>query len=363
MQNKIISIITSIIILTLMIIFVFSKKQDFSYNENRYLEELPKFSFEKLINDEYIDKLTSFFQDHFPFRDNFINIRTNTLKILNFKEVNNVFINSKYLIEKYNKPLKTEKLIKKLNYLNEELNVNTTLMLIPTSISIYKEYVPKYYTNNQIDTMNYIYDNIDFNYINIYEDLLKNKDKYQLYYYQDHHWTIYGSYLAYKKYCEVNNIKYYDLNEYKITEVNNKFRGTLYSKIVKSTDKDDIIYKVEKDGMEYKLKYFDHETNSLYDEKYLNEKDKYSYYLSNNSSIIEIESNVDNNEELLIIKDSYANNFIPFIINHYKKIIVIDPRYYKSSIIKYVKDNNIKNVLFLYNMNTIDNDSGIYTID
>ena len=115
--------------------------------------------------------------------------------------------------------------------------------------------------------------------------------------------------------------------------------------------------------MKYSLKYYDHITDTLYDDKYLNEKDKYSYYLSNNSSIIEIDTNVDNNEQLLIIKDSYANSLIPFLVNHYKKLIIIDPRYYKSSIIDYINNNNIKNVLFIYNMNTIDKDSGIYTID
>ena len=362
MSNKIISIITSLIIIFIMILFIFSDKQKFSYNENRYLQELPQFSFDKLVNNEYLDKLSKYLEDQFPYRNNLINIKTNTLLTLNFKEVNNVFINKKYLIEKYTLPKKTEKLIKKLNNIKEEIDSNIEIMLVPTSVSIYDEYIPKFYVNKQIETMNYIYDNIDLDYINIYDILKQNKDNYQLYYYTDHHWTIYGAYLGYISYCKKNNIKYYDLNDFKITKVNDEFKGTLYSKVLKNT-LNDSIYRVDMDGMEYKLKYIDHTTNTLYDDKYLNEKDKYSYYLSNNSSIIEIETNIKNNEELLIIKDSYANSLIPFLVNHYKKITIIDPRYYKSSIINYVKENNIKNILFVYNMNTIDEDAGIYTID
>ena len=362
MKDKIISLTTSFIIILLMIMFIFSNKKEFSYNENRYLEKQPSFSINSLINNEYLDKLTSYFQDHFPFRENFINIRTNYLLLLNFKEINNVFINNEYLIEKYNKPLKTDKLIKKLNYINDSIDSNLEIMLVPTSVSIYDEYVPKYYTNNQIDTLNYIYNNIDFKSINLYDILKENKDKYKLYYYMDHHWTIYGSYLGYLKYCEENNIKPYALDDFKITEVSNTFEGTLYSKVLKKT-KDDSIYKIEKEGTTYNLKYYDKTTDTLYDDSYLLGKDKYSYYLSNNSSIIEINTNVNNKEELLIIKDSYANSLIPYLVNHYSKVIVIDPRYYKSSIIDYINENKIKNVLILYNMNTIDADSGIYTID
>ena len=362
MKDKIISITISLIIILLMIMFIFNKKEEFSYNENRYLQKFPDFTFEKLINNQYLDKLTNYFSDYFPFRNELINIRTNTLLFLGFKEVNNVFVKNDYLIEKYKKPEKTKKLINKLNYINEQLDVDMSIMLVPTSVSINKEYIPKFYVNNQIDTLNYIYNNLDFKTINVYDVFHENKDKYQLYYYMDHHWTIYGAYLAYVEYCKQNDIKNYDLSDFTITPVSNDFKGTLYSKILKTT-KNDVIYKIEKDDIKYTVKYIDHTTNTLYDDKYLNEKDKYSYYLSNNSSIIEIETNVDNNEELLIIKDSYANSIVPYLVNHYKKLIIIDPRYYKSSIIEYVKNNNIKKVLFIYNMNTIDTDSGIYTID
>lgn len=363
MKDKIISVVISIIIVIMMILFIFNDKIEFSYNENRYLQKFPEFSFEKLINNEYLEKLTNYLGDYFPFREHLINIRTNTLLVLGFKEINNVFITDKYLIEKYSKPKKTKKLINKLNYINEQIDSDVSIMLVPTSISIYDEYVPKYYENNQVKNLKYIYDNLDIKTIDVYNILKENKNNYQLYYYMDHHWTIYGAYYAYLKYCEENNIESYNLNDFNIEEVSNEFMGTLYSKVLKSTSNKDKIYKVTKDGVSYNLKYIDHTTDTLYDDKYLNEKDKYSYYLSNNSSIIEIETNIENNKTLLVIKDSYANSMIPFLVNHYNKIIIIDPRYYKSSIIDYINQNKIEKVLFLYNMNTIDNDAGIYTID
>ena len=61
-----------------MIMFMFSKKNEFSYNENRYLQKFPNFTFEKLINNEFLNKLSNYFSDYFPFREQLINIRTNT---------------------------------------------------------------------------------------------------------------------------------------------------------------------------------------------------------------------------------------------------------------------------------------------
>ena len=66
--------------------------------------------------------------------------------------------------------------------------------------------------------------------------------------------------------------------------------------------------------------------------------------------------------QLLVIKDSFANSMIPFLVNHYKEVIVVDPRYYKKSIINYIKENDIKDVLILYNIINIDTDKGILSI-
>ena len=75
-----------------------------------------------------------------------------------------------------------------------------------------------------------------------------------------------------------------------------------------------------------------------------------------------INNNLDNKQKILIIKDSYANSFVPFIVNNYKYVYVIDPRYYKSEISSFIKDNEISNVLFLYNAGTINNDLGIVSV-
>ena len=45
---------------------------------------------------------------------------------------------------------------------------------------------------------------------------------------------------------------------------------------------------------------------SLYDESFLDKKDKYSYFLGGNHRIYEIDTSVKNGRTLLVLQDSYA---------------------------------------------------------
>ena len=102
-------------------------------------------------------------------------------------------------------------------------------------------------------------------------------------------------------------------------------------------------------------------SDSLYNLEYVNEKDKYSLFLDNLHSLIEITNdNAASDRELALVKDSYANSMVPFLVRHYKKIYVFDTRYYKQGVSAFVKEHpTITDVLLLYNMNTLDGDLGI----
>jgi hypothetical protein len=78
--------------------------------------------------------------------------------------------------------------------------------------------------------------------------------------------------------------------------------------------------------------------------------------------LITIVNNDVNDRSLLIIKDSFANSMIPFLVKHYNRIDIVDPRYYKKSISKYVKENNIDDILIIYNLATLSTDRNIESI-
>ena len=363
--EKITSIIISIIVLSFSIVFFMVDKKEFSESENRYLEKFPKYSLASLKRGNYIASLETYLSDHFLLRNQMIGVKTETLKLIGRNYINGVYLGSDgYLLEEFKGLSNIDKITNIVNNFKEKVDVKMSFLLIPTSTSINSDKLPIYAINeDEEQVIEKFYNNLKIDSINVYDILNQNKN-YQLYYKLDHHYTTYGAYFTYLEFCNHNNLKPHLLDEYKITEVTNSFYGTLYSKTNDYSLKSDSIYTFDLNN-KFKVEYKDTNviTDTLYSKVYLEKKDKYSYFLDNNHSLIEITNeSIDNNHSILLIKDSFANSFIPFIANHYKYVYVIDPRYYKESISNYIKENKIEEVIFLYNIGTINNDLGIISI-
>ena len=364
MKKNFLSVFIILFVLGFSILFILLPKKQFSENENRYLESFPKFSFNSLMSGKYIINLENYITDHFPFRDTFMSIKTKYQLLIGQKLINNIYIGkNEYLFQKYENPVNTNKLINKLNEFYQNNDVNMSIMLVPSSGTINKDKLPnKVSFDLQNETIKYIYDNLRFNSIDVTNSLIEGSKKYEMYYRLDHHWTTYGAYYAYLEFCKSNNIEAISLDEFDIKTITEDFNGTLYSKAniySYKPDKIDILLNDSKLSVNYVAS--NRVTDNLYEDKHLNTKDKYAYFLDGNHPLIQI-TNEEQEGEILIIKDSYANSFIPFLTNHYNKIHVIDLRFYNSSVSNYIKENKIENVLFLYNIQGIDNDTGIYKI-
>lgn len=101
---------------------------------------------------------------------------------------------------------------------------------------------------------------------------------------------------------------------------------------------------------------------SVYDSEMLDNNDKYAVFFGGNYPMIKIKTTNREGRNLLVIKDSYANCFVPFLIPHYKEITMIDPRYYYEDVNKEIADSDIQDVLFLYNANTFFEDNSLSSI-
>lgn len=360
-MKKIISIFVSFIIVLFLGIFIFLPKEEFSENENRYLEKIAKFNFENIKTGKFQSSLNDYISDHFPFRGTLLGNKNRLMHTFGMYRINDVYYSKdNKLLEEYSTPKNRDRIIRIVNKFSRKNNdVNVEFMLVPTSVSIYEDDISKYNLNSsEFDVIDYYKEKLDVKFIDTRNTLLKNKDSY-IYYNSDHHWTTLGAYYAYLDYCKINGI---DAKNFDFEKVSNDFRGTLYSKILDNSTKKDYIIRVYDDN-KYRV-ISDGKEDVLYDNSYLKKKDKYSYFLGGNKGLTSIENlNIKSNDSILIIKDSYANCFIPFIINNYKNVYIIDPRYYSESINKFIDDKNIENVLFLYNVLTIDDDLGIVSIN
>ena len=100
-------------------------------------------------------------------------------------------------------------------------------------------------------------------------------------------------------------------------------------------------------------------TTSLYDSSKLETKDQYGVYLGGNTSLLDIQTVSTSRDRILVVKDSFANCFIPLLAPYYREIVVVDPRYYSGTIEDIMDSYRITDVLFLYSGNTFFTDNSI----
>lgn len=82
----------------------------------------------------------------------------------------------------------------------------------------------------------------------------------------------------------------------------------------------------------------------LYQPELLETEDAYRYFLDGNHPVVQIETG-QGEGHLAVLKDSYANCMVPYLVCHYRKITVIDPRYFRADIGTWLEEQDVTEVL------------------
>lgn len=379
-------------------------KQTFSENENRALASWPVYSFTALKDGSYMNGVQTYLSDHFPLRDPFMTLKTKYEMLTGREEINDIYLaNDGYYIEAYKTPKQQKKIITQFHKLQDAITTdakqNVRVMLVPTAISTYNAKLPGSAPDRgvlrQVDTMTEIYAALpNMQKVDAWSALQAaaaqegtariqaagNADGAQpvagteaagsdttaatgLYYHTDHHWTTHGAYVGYQAYCGAAGLSPIPEADFQKTCVTTDFHGTIFSKLHDSTVPGDAITLYENPANQLTVSYPDtgEVTDTLYNRDYLAQKDKYSMFLNNLHPLVEITNETaDSDRQLVLIKDSYANSMVPFLVNHYQKIYVFDTRYYRFGPSSFINEHpEVTDVLLLYNMNTIDTDLGV----
>ncbi|MGL4606300.1 MAG: DHHW family protein [Eubacteriaceae bacterium] len=363
---NLLSLFFVIIILGLPLIGFFLPDQSFSAEENRVLAQNPRFSVEAFFQGRYTKKVEKYVGDQILGRNSWIYTKTYMDRLMGKKTSNGVYLCSdKSLIEDF-VPQGSEDINKKQEAINHFLDknpeVNHYFMIVPTAITINKDLLPK---NSPVKSQTEVIEsfvktlNPQIKVLNPIKTLETNKDQ-TLYYKTDHHWTTLGAWLSFQEVAPDLSIKS-DPNAYDVYPVTKDFVGALSSKSGYSLNSTDIIevYTPKSDKDYSVVTYVDEQKKSpsLYAIQHLYEKDKYALFLDGNHPLVNIKNPVDNGRNLLIIKDSYANAFVPFLTPHFSEITLIDPRYYYNDINELMINSKITDVLYLYNANTFFQDN------
>lgn len=239
-----------------------------------------------------------------------------------------------------------------INDLGQKLNnqIKIYSLLVPTQIEFLDLEKYKKVSDSQKSALAYTNENFSDKIIpvNAYEELAANKDKY-LYFRTDHHWTALGAYYAYSAFCKAREEAPVPLERYEQGQVEG-FLGSTYSATLNKNLKnhpDVITYYKPFVEHEYTVFYQGQLKMSVIDLKQASQKNKYRIFMSGDRPLGQITTSVANGNKLLVIKDSYGNAFIPFLIPHFQEIYIIDPRQFKSNVINFIQEKGIQEVLVL----------------
>ena len=370
-ENKSFFIIFMTVWILLVILNFIIPTKSFSEQENRYMAKFPKFTFENLVSGKYSEELNDYINDHFVFRNAWLKTKSFTELALGKKENNGVYIGKDvFLFEKFEfgeEELKNVKsTLKSMNNLTNKIDIPIYFALVPNSIYINSDKLPdNVEVDNQEEIIDKIYENTQ-NTINIDTvDILKENKENYIYFKTDHHFTSDGAYLVYLKFCEKANISPVTLENYERKCISEEFLGTFDSKAqIPNQEKDKIYVYMNDNNRTVKSAIYDNkETNKIYNEEYLSKKDKYSYFLNGNNSKVAIKTNIQNGKKLLLIKDSYSHIMAQFLCQNFEELHFIDPRYYTGNLNDYIEENDITDILFLYNVSTFVEDKGIVSLE
>ena len=341
--------------------------KDFSENENRYLEQLPKFTFTKLFNGKFTSDFEDYVTDQFAFRDSWTALKARAELIIGKDENKGIFLcDGERLIEAFEEPDMDDVdfSLSSIDTLAENSEIPVYFALIPSSAEIYSSLLPKGAPNySQKELIDYAYSSVSAENVDMYSALSRNKDE-SIFYRTDHHWTSLGAYYGYTAVCEAMGLEAKPLSDYEESIVTESFLGTTFSSSGFAWVKPESISTYVQQGDAFITNYPNGKPieSSLYVESFLEAKDKYSYFYGGNTPLLTIETGKEELPTLLIVRDSYMDSMSPFLMEHFSTIHIIDVRYYNASLKGYIEANEIDNILVCYSVPNFATDLNIFKI-
>ncbi len=241
-------------------------------------------------------------------------------------------------------------------------NVNVYSMPIPKQCAFYlrdASAAKRAQEGNTLRDMQAIDERLSANVqtVDIYDTLNAHRDE-DIYFRTDHHWTALGAYYAAQQFASDLDLPFEELSAYE-KEVRPGFLGTMY----KYTNMNAIIRDNPEDFVTYKPKV--NYTATFYDQNFQNgfEHDMffhfsddyrsmwYSTFINGDAYAVQIKSGAcSNGRKLLLVKDSYGNALVPFLLYSFEEIYVVDARVFQTKLQSFVTEHGITDVLFAESM-------------
>jgi len=339
----------------------------FSPLENRYLQKAPAFSLDALHNGDFVEDAEKYTADHIVGRDFWVALKAWCERLSGKQENNGSYLAAgDALINRLDTP-DMDALYKNMAYLDSlvgNVDVPVHFGLIPSAAHIWADRLPAGApTADEQTIINDLYGRTDALTVDLSSVLAEHAAE-DIYYRTDHHWTSLGAYYGYVALMDALGLPAVPLSDFNKTTVSEEFYGTIFSSSgVRWVAPDVIDIYVPEEGVEV-TSYFTGkpEAGELYADKFLSEKDKYSYFLGGNQPLCVIKGQNTDAPKILVVRDSYADSLAPFLSESFSEVHLFDLRYNRTGLSSYVEENGIDQVVVLYSISNFATDDNLFLL-
>ena len=190
------------------------------------------------------------------------------------------------------------------------------------------------------------------NFVDVYSEMYAHRDEY-LFFRSDHHWTQLGAYYAYRAFAESLDMVPTELKDLNYSVINDSYSGSMYTFTKDSRVKN---FKDTIESWTTKKKMTMTVTTSYggintYDSCITPYGNNYVSFIAGDNpyTVINVPENPQD-KNILVLKDSFGNAFVPYLCEHYGNIIVVDVRYTDMNVYEHLKDYGLTDIVFVNNV-------------
>ena len=252
-------------------------------------------------------------------------------------------------------------------------DVNIYNIVVPTSGEFYLPHKFSNFNSSQKECIDHIYSyyaDTRVRPVDAYSEIAAHTDEY-IYLRTDHHWSQRGAYYAYRALCKEMGKTPKDIDDPDDYEKKTKdgFVGSLYTFTNDNTLKNSPeVFTYYMPQSEFHTYYYDYSTLSLKGEgvlfhEYAEGVNMYSMFLGTDNIHVKITTSLDTGRKAIVFKESYGNAFVPYLVDLFDEIYVVDIRYFGRNAVQYIQEQGITDVIFIDNIFAANTDSLIDGIE
>lgn len=351
----------ALILVGLSVASLVTEDRSFSPNENRYLQQTPTLTWSTLMDGTFTQKAEDYTADQIALRDVWMEGASVVQRLSGRLEINDTWLGTdgRYFARVTDDTFDTAQYEKNLAQVRTFFDTNADrdcrIMLVPTPAYMLSDYLPD---NAPLFDAEGCYDTL----LRLFPDAIDlrealSDDTEDMYYRTDHHWTTEGAQTAYSAWCEATG---HTARQWTLSTVSTSFRGTLYSKVLLPDSPYDTV-SIVPDAAIRSMDCDGEVLDSLYSMEALEEKDHYKIFMGGNCAKVVIDTGADTGKSLLVVKDSFANSFLPFLVEDYDTITVLDLRYFREDVQSLAEAST--DILVLYELTNFAEDNNLYKLN